>query len=946
MLRNISRKAPELSVNNAHVTLNPYLPQTVKQLKQIYIPEVMIHPATNDRAEKLRSDINPSFTSPTLTKKSKRLLKNYLQLNRTATTPQFSVEESESEEKSAGTKESSVPVHKISSERTKLKNGLLPVPSVYPDSTEKFKNREWNVRDFSIQATPQFTSRLNNSNSNNIINVYNLKSLNVSNDAVQSPPRYNVLPRPFSILQSPNSLLTTNIDASYRKPSSSPAGFDHQQQIARSSANVLPLVLPTDLFNPPARHYIPIKRTNHLNLERMSAAVVNTEASLPTSPVGERTTFANYDALHTAVISTTRSPLVTVSSQQNYGSSDYYAITESATEPTITKTNLAATYIPGQTSASHTVQRQNSQVTRKNDLLPKIASYNSPDDEKSSLNENPGIALYNKFANLHSTNIPNVFNVPRAITQNFRQSVQQPSQQLVSTLPYATLKPLVPTLLKVQPITITSSNNKPAPYYDSRLFASQDGTYNTNDENDETKEQSRIEDTDEKKNNDNNGDVGNYKTQINREAYKIYKTPNKQREKKHHEEEEEDRSPQQSRNYGYHDKDKHDKDDENDRSSKNDDRREKYEDIQENNDDEEEVDETEEEEYVSTGKNKHEDKEPRHQYNTYEYDRDNSNEEQREKPRYDHKKYDKSHRDKHESDVEHRFKNNNKYFESLHNNDDKIHEHKKHRNRSDKKKLVDNNQYKKDRQDNKYKESENENIAEDELFARRSKDQRAYRRKDERYEEKQSNNDDKRKVSPRRSSLREEHEKYGETNPAHTYEEYHHVNNDHPRHDNENQDDGKEEDHVHGETQEHAHKHEEHHEKKKDGGDHHFEKGGGAEHEEEHHEHKGEKGDKVNGSVCSSDSILTIANDLLFIVCRDIRFGMSTRRPRRGIMTKSMPANTTTRKMARRRNTRKRVDIIRSIIMAKRAKRQQNSARRVNTRRVTVHMANIRCTRR
>lgn len=801
----------------------------MKQFKQI--SEVTIRPATNDGAEKLNSDIESSFTSPTLSKKTRRLPKKYLQLNRTATTPQFS-----SVEESKAVRDSSTPAVKIF-KNGKAKNGSLPVPPTIVHSVpiEKPKShREWNVQGSSVQAKSQFTSRPNNSN---VINVNNLKSLNVPSDAVQSRPKYKIVPRPFSILQSSSpSIITTNVvQTSYRKPSVSPTGFNHQQQITRSSANVLP----TDLFTPPStRRYVPIKRTNHLNLVGNSATIVSTEASPPTSPVGERSTLADYNAVYAAVIGTTRNPLVTVNSQQSYSPSDYYAITDGPTERSVTKTNFA-TYAPSQTSALYTIQQQkDSQAIPKNDFLPR-ASYNS--HEKSSLNENPGIALYNKFSSLYSTNIPNVFNAPKAITQDFKQPVQQPSQRQVLTHPQATSKPFTPASLKVRPITSST------PYYDSELLVSQDRKYNTNNaENDETNEQSRIKDEDETEKEDDdsdyNDDIGKYKSQINR---KVYETPNT-REKKDREEGEEDRYPQQSRNYGYQDKAKHKY--ENDRNSKNDDRREKYENVQhEYNDDE---DEAEEEEYVGIGKSKDEDNDaPRRQYNKYDNDEDSD-----EEPRYERKKNNKpkDRRDKHESDVQLRFESNSKYLESLYNDDnDEISErNKEYRDRSDKNKLVDDNRYRKDR---KYEESEDESVAEDKPIV-----QRAYK-KDQSYEEEQSDND-KRKYRYQVFPRKDTREEYGETNPAHTREEYHHhrVKSDYPRHDGGNQDDGKGEEHdpVHGETQEHAHKHEEHHEKKKGGGDHDFEEGGGGDHKEEHHAHGGEKGDKVNlNIVCSSDFI-------------------------------------------------------------------------------------------
>ncbi|KYN38185.1 hypothetical protein ALC56_07225 [Trachymyrmex septentrionalis] len=850
VLKNISRKAPELTVNNADVALNPYLSLAKKQLKQIYIPKVTIPSATIDRVEKSHSDVEPTFTLPTSnSKKSKRLLKKYLQLNRTTTIPQFSSdEESNFNEESASNKPSTPAGYvKIINGKTKVKNGSLSVPTsnVYSDPTTKNPkiHHKWNVKDSLIQTVPPLTSQLNNSNLNNIINVNNLNNLNVSNyaNADQLPSKYNIVPRPFSILQSPNSFVTTNIDAPHRKPSVLSTDFNRQQQIVRSSANILPLVLPTDVFNPLAtRRYVPIKRTNHLNLEGNSATIVSTETSLPTSPIGKKTTLMNYDTFYTDVIDTTRSPSVTTNNQQSHGSSDYYAITESPTERTVTKTNFATTYIPNQTSPLYTAQGQkDSQIVRKKDFLPTISSYNSLNGEKSSLNKNPETALYKKFSNLYSAKVPNVLNTPKVITQDFKQAVQ-PSQQQVTTLPDATSKPLTPTLLKIRPI----ATSKPAPYYDSRSFVLQDGKHKKNsDENVGTNEQSRVEDVDVTEKEDD--DDENYKTQVNEKAYK---TPNKLSEKKDREEEEEDRYPQQNRNY----QDKHYEYDESDRSSKNNDRHEKYENVWRENNDDGEEDETEEDEYDGNiDRSKDEDNDDnRHQYNKYRYDRDNSDEKQHETPRHEKYNKPKDRRDKH--DVDHRFEDN-KYFESLYN-DDEVHErNKEYRDRSDQKKLIGNNQYKKDR---KYKEFEDESVAKNKPFTQRSKD--SYKQ-DERYEEEQSNDDDKRKyhsyTSPRRDSLREKHlkEEYSESNPTHIHEEYHQRvkddhRDDHRRHDSEDQDNGKEEarDHVHGETQEHAetHKHEEHNEKKKGIENYKYEKGGGAEHGEEHHGHEEEKGDK------------------------------------------------------------------------------------------------------
>ncbi|KAL6265610.1 hypothetical protein P5V15_002404 [Pogonomyrmex californicus] len=862
VLRNISQKAPELTVSNPDVTLNPYLSQAIKQLKQVYIPEATIHPTIDVGTQKSRSNVDSSLLSSTLkSKKPKKLPKKYLQLDRTATTPQFSAEESKSDEKTVSSDESSTPggYFKETNGKAKLKNGSRPPVSasnVYSDSTEKPKSRrEWNVQNFTIRVPP-FTSQLDNRNDNSITDVNNLKNLNNVN--AQFPPRY-VVPRPFSMSQSTNSPVIANIaNVSYRKPSSSPAGFAHQRQIVHSSANVLPLVLPTDLFTPlPVRHYSPIKRVNHLNPEGNSATLsVSTEASPPTSPVGEKTTLADNGALYTGVIGTT-SPLVTVNSQRSYGSSDYYAITESPAEQTVTRANFATTYIPSQTSPSHIVQRQKDlQNAHKNEFLPRIVTYNNPNNEKSS--ENPGIALYNQFSSLYSANIPNVFNAPKAITQDFKQPVQ-PSQQQVSNLqlPYATLKPLTPILSKVRPIAPSTS----VPYYDSRLFIPQnvDEKLDKNDKKIvEAKEQSRKDaDETEKEHNDDNDDLKNYRTQINPEVYNVYKASNKQREREEQREEEEeeeeeeneDRYPQQSRNYEYQDKSR--EQDKDDRSSKS---SEKYENVryEDDEDDEEEVDETKEEERVSVEKSKDEDNnDHRHQNNKYEYNSDNS-EEERDDSYYDRKKYNKpkDRRDKYDygSDTEHRFEGRNKYFESLYNNDETRERDKEHRNHADKKKLASDNHYKKNRQDRRYKEPEDESADEDKSFAQPSKDHRTYRQ-DERYKKEQNHDeDDKSKyhnhqASPRRDSLRQEYarEKYSESNPKHVRKEYNHQ-----RVKDDNRDKEEPRDHVHGETQEHAHKHEEHHEKKDGGGgkNHKFEEGGGAEHDEEHHGHEGEKGEK------------------------------------------------------------------------------------------------------
>ncbi|CAL1685388.1 unnamed protein product [Lasius platythorax] len=867
VLRNISRRAPELTSSNIDATLNPYLSQARKNLIEIYVPEATIRSANHDETQKSRSDVDSSYASPALRdKKTKKLLKKYLQLNRTVTIPRgSSVEESRLNEETADNNESSTQRYfKVPNGKTKPRNESLSIESssnIYSESTEEPERRhEWNVQDSSVQTVSSFIPQSNRNNSYNVFNVNNLNSLNFPSDTntVQLLSKYDRVPRPFSLLRSPDSPV---IELPYRKPSPSPASFN-RQQIARSSTSVLPLIVPTEtLFDPSSvRRYVPIKRANHFKPEGDS---VNTEASPSTSPADERTTFADYGVSNTDVIGTTRSPLVAVNDQRRKSSSDYYTITENPAEQIVTRTDSARTiHIPSQASTSYTLQQEKDpQAVRRNGFQPD-AVYNIPDDKKSNLNSNAGLALYNKFASLYSANVPNVFNVPKAVTQNYQnfgqptQSLNAVTSQYVSTPSYATSKPISPSLLKIRPIA--SAKPAFAPYYDSGLLVSQrvEGReLNDNKKNEENVEinESRAADADESNTEaaDNENNFENYKAPINHGSYKSHKTSNEQREKEDREEEDkEDRHQQPKRNYGYQDKyHEYVKDNKGD---KNNDRREKYNVRHKDNEDEEEdADETQEGEYVSTEKSEDERNHGhRYQYNKHKYDRDDSQEEERDKQRYDHKKDDKekNRRDEHddETDVKHKFVSGNKYFDGPRYSDYETHREsdEKYRERHDRKKDRD-------------EDSEDESVAEDKPVARRSKDERA-RRQREKYEKKQ-NKDDKttqkpkyyrhRQATPRRDSHHEEHkrEEYGETNPKHVREEYRHprqhVKDDDRRRDSED-DNERVRDHEHGETQEHAHKHEEHHEKKKDGGDHKFEEGGGAEHEDEHHGHEGEKGHK------------------------------------------------------------------------------------------------------
>lgn len=843
--------------SNVDATLNPFLSQARKNLKEIYTPKARILHANDDEVQKSRPDIDSSYTSPILRdKKTKKLLKKYLQLNRTVTIPQGSPdEESRLNEKKADSNESNTPERyfKVPNRKTKPKNESLSIESpsnIYSESTEEPKN-EWNVQNSSVQTV---SPQLNNNNSYNVFNLNNLNNLNFPSDTntIQLLSRYNNVPRPFSVLQAPDSSV---IGIPYRKPTPSPASFN-RQQVVRSSANVLPLILPTEtlLDTPSARRYVPIKYVEYPKPEEDPTTLVNTEASPVTSPAGERTTFVNYGVPYTDVIGITKSPV----NDQRRILSNYYATTENPIKQIITRTDSARLIqIPSQTS--YTLQQEKDpQAVRKNEFLPKITVYNNPDDEKSKLNANAELALYNKFASLYS--VPNVFNVPKAVTQNYQnfeqpvQSLQTVTSQHVSTPSYATLKPISPPILKIRPTVST----KPAfaPYYDSGLFVSQRtegkelNDNKKNAENVEINEPSASDADESTEAADNKNSFGNHKAQINHEAFKNHKTPNEQLKKKDREEEDkEDHYQQPKRVYNY--QDKYHEYDKNNKDDKNDNKREKYNVRHEyNKDEEEDADETQEDEYINIEKT--EDKRNRgHQYNKHKYDKDNSEEEEREKQRYDRKKHDKEKNrrdetDDYETDVKHKFISINKYLDSPRYRDYETRE--PNEKYSDRKKLA---RDKKDWDE----DSEDESSAEDQLVARRSKDERARKQRKE-YKKKQNKDDETtqnrkyhrhHQIIPRRDSHYEEHknEQYGETNPKQVREEYRqHVQSDARRDDSENANE-ETRDHEHGETQEHAQS-EEHHEKKKHGGNHKFEEGGGSEHKEEHHGHEGEEGHKVN----------------------------------------------------------------------------------------------------
>lgn len=819
LLRNISRGIPRgLIANNANAaTFNPYLSQT-KSLKEIHTSG-----ATDDAKKSSNSDVDSPHTSPLpavrKNKNPKKLLKKYLQPNRTVTASRLpSVESKLNEETSTGDNELSKGHLGVPSERSKNASLSAQSPSrIYSNPTTEGSGnrREWNLHESST-AIPSFISPLNASNTYSVLNVYALNNLNVPSDAntLHLPSRYNAVPRPFTISQLPHSPVTNNLVVSQRKPSPSSVNV-HPQPIARSSGNVLPLVLPTDLFNPTAaRRYVPIKRANRLNSNGKPATIVNAEASPATSPLGGGITLekpsADYRIPYTDVIGTSRSPPVAANGHQSSVRSDYYPITDNPAERSVAETAKAATaYVSRQTS---TLQRpKGPQVVRRNDFLPRIDTHGSPDDERSDPNFNIGLALYNKFANLYSVN------APKEVAQDYYNFQKPASHSHAATVPqqvpalpyYVTLKPNSASLPKTQPIP--SGKLALAPYYDSRLFVLQHvrGKESSDEDGKESikkNKQSSLEDEDETEDGavDDKRNPGNYQTQINHEAPKDRKTKlDHEREEDHSEE---DRHQQQSRDYKHEDRQRYR--DENDERERNENIR------SESEEDEEEPDGTHEDGYISSGESENgRNRGYYHQYGKQKYEQEDSEEEQQDDNQEENEKR-KAHRDKSDrrADVKQKGVSKEKYsYDSRYNNDENYNQDKE---RHDRRKSARNDRCsKKNRQDRGREDPEDESVAEDKVIAQRSKS----------------------------------HDGHQEHHLHQRAKDYHDHRRNDGSHDN-HHGDQQIHDHVHGETQEHAHKHEEHHEKKKDGGNHDFKEGEGAEFEKEHHGHEGEKGHKVNSS--------------------------------------------------------------------------------------------------
>jgi hypothetical protein len=810
MLRNISRGVPELIPSNAP-TFNPYLFQAAKDLKQIHVPEAIV--STDDVDRSPNSNVKFSHTSPATVKTKKtRKLKKYL---RPIANPHLLVDESKSE----ANQEASTANNELGKKYLSISNGEPKNVSTqsslnaYINRTETPANRrEWNPQESST-TIPSFTSSLDTTNAYNALDLYDLSSLKLPSNAngLYLPSTYKAEPRPFST-QLSNSPVTNSLELSHRKPSSSPV---NSKQIIRSSGNVLPLVLPTDLLGPTAaRRYVPIKRANRLNPEKnLSATTVGPSLSSLEGGISIEKPNAVYGTPYTYVRRSTAA-----TNGQSSGRPNYYPITGNLAERSVTETARTATYAPEQASTLYNVQRpKESQIIRKNDFLPP--------DEKLDPNLNIGLALYNRFTNLHSTN------APEAAKQDY-QNFQQPTSashattisQQVPVLPYyVTVKPNSLALPKIWPIAPV----KPAlaPYYDSKLLVSQNGKQIDVDKNGKESVGTNVEHAD-KTEVVNDRNLANYQTRVNHEAHKI-----RENQQDETEDSEEDRYQQQTRDSGHQDQRQNDRNDERVRL-----------DDDEDEDENKESDETQAE-YVSAEKS--EDGQNRDYYRQYgKHDKYNREDPEKERQHADYEVYESrsDHRDKNDRRIDvGQTVRKEKYSDSRNNNDGSYKRNQEHHDRYDQRKSARDNRREKSRQDHRREDLEDKSpLVEDRPIDYRSKNQDGPQKE---YEKKRVDDDyTTRKYRHRETAPQSE---YSETKPKHVRKEFNrqHAKND--RHDRDDDDGEEVRDHVHGETQEHAHKHKEHHEKK-DSGDHNFEEGEGAELEEEHHGHEGDKGNKVN----------------------------------------------------------------------------------------------------
>ncbi|XP_032677838.1 uncharacterized protein LOC116847202 [Odontomachus brunneus] len=864
VLRNVSHEIPQLTMNNAGITLSPYPSQEMKNLKQIPTLEATIRTLTDDGTEQpSHSNIDPSYALSAL-KKKKLLLKKYTQPSYTITaSPRASSdEESRLDESTADINEST-----ISKEHSHVVNGnpkLRNEPStlsslnVSLDPTgESGNHREWNVEDPSSQIPLSPKSPTVLQSSNHVLNADNLNkkqpSLQTVFNSLHLPLKYNKVPRPFSISvidppQLPNAATNIkNVATAYKKPSSSLTDVTHQ--IVHPASTVLPFVLPTEQFSTPlARHYVPIKRGNH---DFKSNGIYTTATTFNAKSPGEGIAVSQKPAPYANAIDTTKIPVVAVNGHQ---SPNYYFVTENPMEQKTVATSFATTYIPSQPPVTRILQRRKEpqDVAHNTEFVSRVAS----SDDKTNLNANPAIALYNKFAGLYSiptTDVPNVLHASQAIAQDY-ENFKQPSllAQQASALPYKTrgaisLKPIPPALLKPRPI----ASAKPlAPYFDySLLLPQQPGAGKLIGEGGEKivgkSEPSRVGDKIEGDTANDKSTLGNYQTQINHGAYKIHEdvraTPNaheihetpSKRKQSHNEDPYYQRSRDDEREDEY--RRRQDKNDGEDGGSKN----------VRNENDEEDAGETRDDEH-KTRENKDKNDDNYHRYDKFKYDRDNSEGEQRKQQHNGAERYDGEERprDKYDRDigVNHELTDGLRYDE----NDEEYRSDRYEQQKS----ARDGRYGEKSRRDREKEEHEDDSATE--LVAGRAEDQRA-REQHGKYQKIRNNNGDKRiyysHLTSPTDSLRQAQQKdeeYGEIKPKHVHEEYQQqkrVKDDYrdlKQEDNGSKGHGNEQEH--GETQDHAHK--EHHDEKKHGEDHKFEAGDGGEHEEEHHKHEGEKGDK------------------------------------------------------------------------------------------------------
>lgn len=877
VLRNISRNVPQLVVNNAVATANPYLSLAMNNLKRIYVPEATIYVAANGGVDKPHLDERDSTYTPRTLKKTKKLPKKYSQPSRAVITSSriSSIAEPKSGEETADSNESTTSreYHQTSSETTaRPKNGSSASSAIHLYSTERPENRgEWNIRGTSsrIAASPFFASRANDSGAYNAFHVdrpYGRQSHFPSDlNSLRSSSKYGGLPRPFA----PSHLSDANThveDVPYRKSDLSSTNVKHVQQATRSSGNILPLILPTELFNPPpVRRYVQIKRADpNENPAALGGATSPSNRVADEGIVSGKSAYAVTP--YTKVIGATVVPTIIAADglrRSAGGLSDYRTVTENPAERIVARTSFAATAasVPGLAAATPYSPRQQKdpQTVHEKDASLRIAAYDALGDEKSDSKTNPGFALYNRFASLYPTNVPDA---PRTIAPDYRGSSRTVAAQPISVLAYTTPRPLSP-----RPFTVTLPKTRPtivaikplAPYYDGRLFAPLDPARKQVDDNNNdegrarTYEQPRAGDADESRKTEEevvggaSGHPGSSReTRINHTAYRIHETPNERLEKEGLQDER-----QRIHDYGHRNEYRgHYDGNDSGRSEKS--RRE----------DEKSADETHEDERESARDNENEhDRDRTDRYNNYEYRRDDSDEERRE----GRKKYDKEIRE-HQGDRETDAADNRGYFDPLRYKDRGAASRNKEY-RYNWKETERDDRYGENRRDRgRDGEYKDEGATEDRggwsVERDRDNDNPRSARPRERHEKKRDDTKDpprKRKYhrklanSPKdlRSNEREHKEEYSETNPDQVRQEYREQrveadHRDHGGHDSVNRDEGDKDeaarDQVHGqETKEHAEKHHE----KKHGGDHKFVKGEGAEHKEEHHGHEGEKGDKV-----------------------------------------------------------------------------------------------------